>query len=366
MSIYEEIDENKRKIAADGYPISLGEVINMYLDGDLDIHPEFQRIYRWTDIQKSKLIESILLGIPLPSFFASQRDDGVWDVVDGLQRLATILSFMGLYKDEYGDLCDPLILNSTKYLPSLQDISWNGENSLPIEVKRDFKRYKLDFKIIKKESSEHAKYDLFQRLNTGGTSLQGQEVRDCLLIMINPRAYEFIKELSEVGDFIACTPMTERKEDERYRHELVLRFFVYKHLSQTKDFKVSSYEDVDSFLSEEMSEIFSADSSFDYEHEKEFFQGFFALINSESSLGENTFKNYDGDSYKGGFILSRYEWLCSFYCSLTNSSEDKLEKIIQHTKNLSSYPEFIDATRHGQRALNRTVKLIQSAAKLEG
>lgn len=366
MLIVEEIDENKRKIAADGYPISLGEVVSMYQEGDLDIHPEFQRIYRWTDSQKSKLIESILLGIPLPSFFASQRDDGVWDVVDGLQRLATIFSFMGLYKDEDNCLCDPLILNSTKYLPSLGGVSWDGENALPIEIKRDFKRYKLDFKIIKKESNEHAKYDLFQRLNTGGTSLQGQEVRDCLLIMINPVAYEFIKELSENADFVSCTPMTERKEDERYRHELALRFFVYKHLVKNITFKISSYEDVDSFLSEEMSDIFSSDSDFDYDSEKTFFEEYFHLLNTDVTLGEDSFKSYDGENYKGGFILSRYEWLCSFYCASERDPIDKINAIKQHSKCLSTYPEFDSATRHGQKALTRTIKLIRSASSFKG
>jgi hypothetical protein len=224
VSLIDEINENKKKIASDGYPISLGEVVNMYSDGELDIHPEFQRIFRWTSSQKSKLIESILLGIPLPSFFVSQREDGIWDVVDGLQRLATILSFIGVYKDENGKQLPYLVLEKTQYLPNLGGVTWESENALPVEVQRDFKRYKLDFKIIKKESDNTAKYDLFQRLNTGGTSLEGQEVRDCLLIMINISAYEFIKSLAEDYDFIACTPMTDRKEGERYRHELVLRF----------------------------------------------------------------------------------------------------------------------------------------------
>ena len=133
MSLVEEINENKKKIASDGYPISLGEVVNMYLENDLDIHPEFQRIFRWTISQKSKLIESILLGIPLPSFFVSQREDGIWDVVDGLQRLATIFSFMGIYRDESGELGPSLVLEKTHYLPNLSGVTWEGENALPID-----------------------------------------------------------------------------------------------------------------------------------------------------------------------------------------------------------------------------------------
>lgn len=71
MSLNEEIKARRAEIRSDGYPMSIGELINMYKDGGLNIHPEFQRFFRWTVEQKSKLIESILLGIPLPSIFVS-------------------------------------------------------------------------------------------------------------------------------------------------------------------------------------------------------------------------------------------------------------------------------------------------------
>ena len=101
MSLQNEIDLKSKEIHTENLSMSIGEVISMYNDGDLDIHPEFQRFYRWTLNQKSKLIESILLNIPIPSIFVAQRKDGVWDVVDGLQRLSTIFEFIGVLKDEY-------------------------------------------------------------------------------------------------------------------------------------------------------------------------------------------------------------------------------------------------------------------------
>jgi len=75
MTLSEQVESKRKEIHSDAYPMSIGEIINLYLDKELDIHPEFQRIYRWTDVQKSRLIESILLGIPLPSFFVAQRED---------------------------------------------------------------------------------------------------------------------------------------------------------------------------------------------------------------------------------------------------------------------------------------------------
>lgn len=128
MSLQEEIDLKSKTIKSDGYPMSIGELASMYKEGEIDIHPDFQRLYRWNDEQKTKLIESILLGIPIPSIFVAQRDDGVWDVIDGLQRLSTIFQFMGILRDENNNLYQPLRLQGTEYLPSLVNKVWESEN----------------------------------------------------------------------------------------------------------------------------------------------------------------------------------------------------------------------------------------------
>lgn len=118
MSLQDEIIERSSKIFRDAYQMSIGELINIYKDGEMDIHPEFQRVFRWSEPQKTRLIESIMLNIPIPSIFVSQNDEGVWDVIDGVQRLSTIFQFVGVFKDEDGNLMDPLILQKTDYLPS--------------------------------------------------------------------------------------------------------------------------------------------------------------------------------------------------------------------------------------------------------
>ena len=128
MGLDQEIRDRSAEVHSDGYSMSIGEIVNLYRDGELDIHPEFQRFYRWSAEQKSRLIESILLGIPLPSIFVSQREDGVWDVVDGLQRLSTILELIGELRNENGDRLPALTLTRTKYLPSLEGMEWKSEN----------------------------------------------------------------------------------------------------------------------------------------------------------------------------------------------------------------------------------------------
>ena len=120
MALQDEIDKARGEIRTDGYSMSIGEWISLYQSNEIDIHPEFQRFFRWSSFQKSRLIESILLGIPIPQVFVAQRqEDGVWEVIDGLHRLSTIYEFVGILKNEKGEPISTLTLEKTKYLPSL-------------------------------------------------------------------------------------------------------------------------------------------------------------------------------------------------------------------------------------------------------
>jgi hypothetical protein len=132
--------------------MSIGELTNLYRDNELDVHPEFQRIFRWTDDQKSRLIESILLGIPLPSVFVAQTEGGTWDVVDGVQRISTILELQGLLVDDEGKKVAPLQLKATRYLPQLEGVVW--ESSAP-DSRSLTQAQRLDIRRAKMELEDH-------------------------------------------------------------------------------------------------------------------------------------------------------------------------------------------------------------------
>lgn len=170
MNLKEEIAKKRKDIIVDSYPMSIGEVMCLYKDGELDVHPEFQRSYQWDDEQKTKLIESILLGIPIPPIFVLQKTNGIWDVIDGQQRLLTILQFSTVLKKDDGTQYKPLVLKATKLLPSLNGVRWDDETSFLPEQRIAFKREKLNF-IIMKETRENdtSKFEMFRRLNTSGT-----------------------------------------------------------------------------------------------------------------------------------------------------------------------------------------------------
>ena len=257
MSLRDEIDKARQEIKTDHYPMSIGEWITMYKEGELDIHPEFQRYYRWSDEQKTNLIESLFLGIPIPPIFVSQRENGIWDVIDGLQRLSTIFQLMGILKDEEGKLLSPLTLNDTKYLPSFAQWSWvkgedEDETELDTTLKLIIKRTKLNVSIVLKESDENVKYELFQRLNTGGSSLSDQEVRNCILVMLNPEMHRWLEGLSAYEPFQQATSLSDSALAKKYDMDLALRFVVFNDMANKK---LTNVGDMNIFLTEQMREI---------------------------------------------------------------------------------------------------------------
>ena len=167
-----EIDHKRQELRFDRYSMSIGEWISLYQQGDIEIHLGFPKDFHWSDYQKNALIESILLGIPIPPIFVSQRKDGIWDVIDGLQRLSTIYEFVGILKDEDGNQVPPLVLQKTECLPSLGGKIWKDEEHPEGSIKGFtpaqrllIKRFKIDVNILLEESEPSAKYELFQRLN---------------------------------------------------------------------------------------------------------------------------------------------------------------------------------------------------------
>lgn len=307
MSLIDEVNEKRKEIRTDGYAMSISEWASIYENKEIDIHPEFQRFYRWSDTQKTNLIESILLGIPIPPVFVSQRKDGVWDVVDGLQRLSTIYHFLGLLKDENSNYIAPLTLTGTKYLPSLEGKNWNNvddiNNSFTQELRLLIKRSKINVSIILKESDDTAKYDLFQRLNTGGSDLSPQEVRNCILVMINKEFYNWLQTLAAYPSFQECISLSERPLKEAYDLDLALRFLIFTLIDENE---LNNIGDVGIFITEKMRGL-AADEAFDKILWEALFKKSFDLLAEQ--LSEESFKRYSipKEKFTGGFLLSQYE-----------------------------------------------------------
>jgi hypothetical protein len=132
MSLEKEIEDARRKVNTDQYAMSIGEIVTMYEKKEFVINPSFQRLFRWEDHQKSKFIESILLGIPIPPVFVFETDKAQWELIDGLQRLSTILEFMGLLlAPKTNKPVDASSLSATNHLPSLNGAQWGDHKRFP-------------------------------------------------------------------------------------------------------------------------------------------------------------------------------------------------------------------------------------------
>ncbi|GHI95631.1 DUF262 domain-containing protein [Streptomyces olivaceus] len=311
VGLQEEIVQRSREIHTDRYSMAINEALSMYENSDLEIHPEFQRIFRWGIQQQSRLIESVFLGIPIPPIFVAARKDGVWDVVDGVQRLSTLFRFMGALRKDSGNLDDPEPLTAGDYLKSLEGVVW-GESTVPSDSEsytalseaqqRFFKRARLDFQIVEHTSDEQAKFDLFQRLNSGA-HLSEQEARNCLAVMLDPTFFRWLQQLARNPEFSQTVSLSERQEEEAYGVELALRYLSIV-TAQRSD--LSGLADVGEFLTSRMRDfIDSPDFDRDFEHER--FMDIFSWLND--ALGESSFKRFDlaKSKHSGRFTVSAFE-----------------------------------------------------------
>lgn len=306
-SLESEISEARRSISSDGYPMSIGELTSLYRNGELSIRPEFQRLFRWSNLQKSRLVESILLGIPLPSIFVAQTEDGKWELVDGLQRVSTILQLQGELRDEQGHR-PPLVLERTDYLPSLEGKVWEDSDpskSFSEAQRLDIKRSKIDIKIIKRDSSPQAKFDLFHRLNSYGTALTPQELRSSLMVAVSPEFFAELEGMATYQSFTECVSLSERLVEERFDLELVTRFLILHNWPANK-LNLSSLRDLPKILDDAMVEVAMGDRA-DQIRLRQVFEATFDFI--LSSGGQQIFRRWETQKgeFTGSFLLSAFE-----------------------------------------------------------
>lgn len=212
------------------YPVKM--IDDMINCGEIDIAPAFQRHFVWNDItRKSRLIESLLLRIPIPVFYFSQDEQGLFQVVDGVQRLTVLNSFM---KNEFR-------LKNLEYLHECEG-KWfrkgNAiEDSLDSVYTRRIEQTQLIVNVIDPQTPTQVKYDIFRRINTGGKELNNQEIRNCLA---KSKTRELLRDLAASEQFKRATKSSisrTRMSDE----ELVLRFVAFylidKRKSTVKEYK---------------------------------------------------------------------------------------------------------------------------------
>ncbi|PLA62241.1 hypothetical protein CYK05_04330 [Rothia mucilaginosa] len=318
-NLEEEIIKARRKIHTEGYPMSIGELKNMYDEGDLIISPNYQRLFRWKLHQKSEFIESILIGIPIPSIFVAADKDGRWELVDGLQRMSTLLEFMGVLKFKNDDnsiseedtpkIAEASVLGKTEYLPSLEGMAWSDDikvkgspsGYLTDAQRRRIKRAKIDIKIVAQESDVETKYDLFRRINSNGSSLTAQEIRSVILAGVSPDLINWISNKAKNINFVNLLNLTDTLISQKYDEELVLRFLMLSSMSDEEIMKTSDFT--------KALDDFSREFALNFEVKKEKYDSIFEDTFKKLSDFPDIFHPWESNNsrYKSRFTLSAFE-----------------------------------------------------------
>jgi hypothetical protein len=280
-------DPKRIRITTKSY--TLREINTQIGEQELDLAPEFQRSFIWSSRQQVRLIESILLGIPLPAFYFNLDAQGGTQVIDGVQRLTTVHRFMR----------DRLTLNPD-YLEYLRAYAEHKFSDFDAATRRRFWSTQIVAHVIEPQTPDEVKYDIFNRVNTGGSPLKPQEIRHC---MSKSPSREFLRQLVTLPSFDEATEFAfwnsthDVRNDRRMTdREMALRFCAFKTVSVEEYSKATS---LDSFLldftrridKEENINLARLRRSFDR-----------AMTNCAEILGEAAFRRWPPESEKRGPI----------------------------------------------------------------
>ena len=327
LSLIEAIDEQAPRVRTKSLDVSFNELANMYEAEELVIDPEYQRLFRWSEGKQSRFIESILLEMPIPPIFVIERRDGVYELIDGLQRISSYLHFLGKHHQRKEEDGSPsfLTLTGCDIVESLNGYKWH---ELPTALQIKAKRYFVRIEVLKKESDQRLRYDIFKRLNTGGENLSEQEIRNCSIRLLDDRILEFIIEMSKNPDFKICIDtLSDEAKEKKQDQEYVLRFFAFK------NYREKYVHTVGDFLTQYIEVVADPEETsvvFNYEEERKIFETTFYILNKVFS--ERVFSRLANDKLIGQMRPNYFE-------AFTLGVQPKLDEIDAND------PEMIEKIR---------------------
>ncbi|MET3449217.1 DUF262 domain-containing protein [Ralstonia sp. 1138] len=353
MDIIEVIDQKIGEVRTESLDMSVGEIISLQESSELLIQPDFQRLFRWSDEQRSRLIESLLLELPIPSIFVIERESGVFELIDGLQRVSSVTQFIS---PEALKL-DKLVLDGCDLVPELNGLTYE---ELPLTLRLRLKRTGIRTVIIKRQSSQFLRYEMFKRLNTGGAKLSEQDIRNVNARMLGEKGaefYEFLTKCANHPSYAASIELLPNSNvDTRGDEELVLRFFAAK--NYRKQFKGSISDWLDSY----MESILLMANAFDYDSEWQSFTELFDTLNEK--FGLHAFVKYRNGAPIGAVAPAYFEAV-SLGCltsldGLRSKSADDARTILAKTVESDA---FRAVTGPGANSLPKLEKRIEIVAQ---
>lgn len=354
LAIEEAIDSKISGVRTEALDLSFGEIVNLYSSEELIIQPEYQRLFRWSNDQRSRLIESILLELPIPQIFVIENSNGVIELIDGLQRVSSVIQFiepaaLGL---------DALRLSGCDLI---QELNGKVFGDLSLKLRLRLKRSSVRTIVIKRQNESTLRYEMFKRLNTGGANLSPQEIRNCTSRMLGSdgaQFYSFLQTCAASADFRTCTtPLPESAREEKGDEELVLRFFALKN---GRDIYRGSVRD---WLDTYMEGVLLGQRIFDYSTEKSTFTDLFAELNR--TLSEGAFVRYRGSEPAGALAPAYFEAVTMASLKQINRvrgmSPEEAKQRIARVVQSPSFRENTGPGANSKEKLERRIALVEEA-----
>jgi len=348
-----EIEEQRNLLNTDRLDVSFGELMSMYERKELVIKPAFQRYFRWELEQKTRFIESILLGIPIPPIFVAEDEDGVWELVDGLQRVSTVLSFFGILRMEDNGIQrgkNNWTLSEGERVPSLEGFTYE---TLPNQFRLNIKRATCRVEILRWNSNYDMRFELFNRLNTGGSPLTPQEIRNCIYRDISSKFNDFLKEISTNQDFRTLIDLSYEQYEQLYDEELALRFIS---LYRNNNIKTSILQHKTAFMKSALD-----NENFDYDQYKQIFAKVFALL---KPLGKEIFRQPNGQFATGLYDVITIGVGENYDYYQSQSTQVILEKINNEVRTDEILKRF--SRRGGNNQKDRIINRLREARRIFG
>ncbi|GAB5994633.1 DUF262 domain-containing protein [Aeromonas enteropelogenes] len=293
--LLDAIDRQIGEVRTESLDLSFGEIVNLHKDKEIIIQPEYQRLFRWSQEQRSRLVESILLELPIPPIFLIENDNGVLELIDGLQRTSSVIQFIEASLISL----DPLVLDGCELIKELNNKTFLD---LPMTLRMRIKRSAVRAIIIKRQSRPFLKYEMFKRLNTGGELLSPQEIRNCSSRMVGDNGvffYAFLQMCAEKDYFKRSIRRLPSEDlEKRQNEELVLRFFA---LINGIDLFKGNVRD---WLDDYMEKVLIGELSFDYANNERIFDILFDFI--DKCFVEGAFSRYSASREPTGRLAPAY------------------------------------------------------------
>ena len=335
--------------------------INVYnlmerLDNEeIDLAPSFQRKGDlWSLEEQSRLIESLMLKIPIPAFYFNAADDDKWIVIDGLQRLSAFYNFLVGKKEEGSNKRKKEEFQGMQYLKDFNGCTFD---ELPRQYIRRIKETTLVAHNVEKGTPDEIVFNIFQRINTGGMILKPQEIRQALY---QGKATLLIEKLAECDEFLEATQRAVRN-DRMQDREYITRFIAFTELDFKKEYKGN----IDEYLIKAMKLV----NTYDEEDLERIERSFKRIMNYCTKVfGKYAFRKYNKNQRRGPINKAIFEMWIVCFSELSDSQLNKLvydqRQFLKRFEKRQQDNDFVTAVKAGdQYSVNRRIEMARELVR---